>query len=84
MKVKNWFLTVLIHTALTKNSKAPEITKAFLSDWMERSETEGSFNHGKRISCVRQLLVFMATCGINVYIPHDFAISKGPCLIYLK
>lgn len=53
-----------------------EITKSFLSGWMERSETEGAFNHGKRISCVRQLLMFMATCGINVYIPHDFCHFK--------
>lgn len=55
-----------------KNLETLEISKSFLSEWMERSETEGAFNHGKRISCIRQLLVFMATCGINVYIPHDF------------
>lgn len=54
----------------------PEITKAFLADWMERSDTEGEFNHGKRISCVRQLLLFMATCGVRVYIPHDFCHFK--------
>ena len=39
---------------------------------MERTETEGAFNQGKRISCVKQLLLYMATCGIKVYIPHDF------------
>lgn len=53
-----------------------EITKSFLSEWLEQRETEGAFNHGKRISCVRQLLVFMATCGIRVYIPHDFCHFK--------
>ena len=53
-----------------------DISKAYFQKYMERSETEGSFNHGKRISCVRQLLVFMATCGINVYIPHDFCHFK--------
>lgn len=53
-----------------------EITRDFLEGWMRRSETEGSFNHGKRISCVRQLLIFMATYGINVYIPHDFCHFK--------
>lgn len=52
------------------------ITKEFLNEWMERSETEGAFNQGKRISCVRQLLLFMATCGIQVYIPHDFCHFK--------
>lgn len=54
----------------------PEITKTFLGGWMERSDTEGEFNHGKRISCVRQLLLFMATCGVRVYIPHDFCHFK--------
>lgn len=48
------------------------ITKAFLSGWMERTENEGAFNQGKRISCVKQLLLYMASCGIEVYIPHDF------------
>lgn len=54
------------------NLETPEITKSFLNEWMEQRETEGAFNHGKRVSCVKQLLVFMATCGISVYIPHDF------------
>ena len=53
-----------------------EISREFLSEWMERSETEGEFNRGKRISCVRQLLLFMASCGIHVYIPHDFCHFK--------
>lgn len=53
-----------------------EISRKFLEGWMERSETEGEFNRGKRISCVRQLLLFMASCGIHVYIPHDFCHFK--------
>lgn len=53
-----------------------EITREFLSGWMERAEHEGEFNRGKRISCVRQLLLFMATFGLNVYIPHDFCHFK--------
>ena len=53
-----------------------EISKEFLSGWMERGENEGEFNRGKRISCIRQLLLFMATCGIKVYIPHDFCHFK--------
>lgn len=53
-----------------------EITRDFLAGWMERSENEGEFNRGKRISCVRQLLLFMASCGIKVYIPHDFCHFK--------
>lgn len=53
-----------------------EISREFLGKWMERSETEGEFNRGKRISCVKQLLLFMASCGIHVYIPHDFCHFK--------
>lgn len=53
-----------------------EISREFLAGWMERHETEGEFNRGKRISCVRQLLLFMASCGIHVYIPHDFCHFK--------
>ena len=53
-----------------------EITRDFLDGWMERRECEGAFNHGKRISCARQLLLFMATCGLKVYIPHDFCHFK--------
>jgi integrase len=52
--------------------ETPEITKAFLSTWMEQTSTEGAFNQGKRISVVRQLVLFMATCDVSVYIPHDF------------
>lgn len=53
-----------------------EITKDFLDGWMERKEDEGAFNQGKRISCVKQLLLYMAACGIQVYIPHDFCHFK--------
>ncbi len=53
-----------------------EISKVFLDKWMECTETEGNFNQGKRISVVRQLLLYMASCGINVYIPHDFCHFK--------
>lgn len=53
-----------------------EITKGFLGKWMERRETEGASNQGKRISCVKQLLQYMAACGIRVYIPHDFCHFK--------
>lgn len=54
------------------------ITKEFLSGWMERLNEEGSHNQGKRISCVRQLLLYMATYGIEVYIPHDFCHFEKP------
>lgn len=50
-----------------------EVDRNFLKGWMERRETEGCFNQAKRVSIVRQLLMYMASCGIDVYIPHDFS-----------
>lgn len=70
--ILNRFDTYCIEQGL----KTPEITKEFLSGWMEQKETEGGFNRGKRISCVRQLLMYMASCGICVYIPHGFCHFK--------
>lgn len=61
-----------------KKLSTEEITKDFLSEWMERKESEGAHNQGKRISCVRQLLLYMAACGVKVYIPHDFCHFKRP------
>ena len=52
--------------------KTTEITKEFLARWMEKSPTEGDCSRAKRISVVRQLMLFMAAMGIHVYIPHDF------------
>ena len=61
---------------INKRLDTLEISKEFLSDWMKRSNSENAFNQGKRVSCVRQLLIFMATCGIKVYLPHDFCHFK--------
>ena len=63
---------------LEKDLATAEITKDFLSEWMERKGSEGAHNQGKRISCVRQLLLYMAARGIRVYIPHDFCHFKRP------
>ena len=52
------------------------VTKEFLSGWMEQTDQEGAFNQGKRISCVRQLMLFMGACGVHVYVPHGFCHFK--------
>lgn len=49
-----------------------EISKEFLSDWMKKLDTEKQAQTGKRISIVRQLLLFMTSRGMKEYIPHDF------------
>lgn len=68
-----------------RNLDTLEITRDFLDGWMERTPSEGEFNRGKRISCVRQLLLFMATCGLKEYIPHDFChFKKALPHIFLK
>lgn len=48
------------------------ITRDMINGWMERTESESLFNQGKRISVARQLLLYMASLGISVYIPQDF------------
>lgn len=48
------------------------INRDILSGWMDRTENESAFNQGKRISVVRQLMLYMASLGMCVYIPHDF------------
>ncbi len=54
------------------------VSKDFLSGWMASNGKESSFNVGKRVSCVRQLMKYMAGCGIQVYIPHDFCHFSKP------
>lgn len=58
------------------NLETVEITKDFLAGWMEKRDTEGSFNQAKRSSCVSQLLKYMASCGIQVYLPHNYCHFK--------
>jgi len=48
------------------------VTKDFLGDWMEMQEGEGPSNQAKRISVIRQFMLYLASQGITVYIPHDF------------
>ena len=55
-----------------KNSLAgPVYTKEFLSGWCEQSSSEGTANHNKRISVVRQLSLYMMSMGIPVYLPKS-------------
>ena len=56
---------------LERGLECPEVTRDFLADWLKRSPTEGSHNHTKRVSVVRQLMVYMASMGISVYLPGE-------------
>ena len=51
------------------------VTKAFLSDCMTQTDTESASYCAKRISVVRQLLLFMGSLGIQSYIPSCFCHS---------
>ena len=57
---------------LNKGLDTINISKDFLEDWMVQSLSEGAFNQGKRISTVRQVLKYMASMGIPVYLPENF------------
>lgn len=45
------------------------VSRAFLDDWCGQTDTEGISNHNKRVSAVRQLMLYMISLGINVYLP---------------
>ncbi|MEE8817081.1 MAG: tyrosine-type recombinase/integrase [Lachnospiraceae bacterium] len=49
-----------------------KVTKAFLDDWMTQTDTEGASYCAKRISVVRQFLLFLGSLGIQAYIPSRF------------
>lgn len=63
---------------ISKNLADISVSRQFLDDWMTQTETESAFNLGKRISCVRQLMLYMTSVGINVYIPNDFCHFEKP------
>lgn len=54
------------------NLKEPVITREFLSEWMCRRKSEGEMYCAKRTSVVKQLLLHMASLGLNVYLPSDY------------
>ena len=45
------------------------VTKDFLDKWCMQRDTEGLSNQRKRITVVRQLMLYMISLGINVYLP---------------
>ena len=49
----------------------PAVTREFLGEWLERSQTEGASSHARRVSVVRQLMLYMASMGLDVYIPRE-------------
>ena len=56
---------------LERGLEQPEVSRDFLSEWLVRSPAEGPSNHGKRVSVVRQLMLYMASMGLHVYVPRD-------------
>lgn len=57
------------------NLNTLNVTRDFLAGWMIRAEDEGPLNQNSRICTVRQLLLFMASMGITVYIPNRYCSS---------
>ena len=45
------------------------VTREFLDQWFTRTETEGLAYQNKRISVVRQLMLYMISLGVMVYLP---------------
>lgn len=61
---------------IDKNLSSICITREFMDDWMKCKDTEGTYNQTGRISASRQLLLYMAGLGYEVYIPVDFTTKK--------
>lgn len=49
----------------------PAVTREFLGEWLERSQTEGASSHARRVSVVRQLMLYMASMGLEVHVPRE-------------
>ena len=49
----------------------PAITREFLGEWLERSATEGASSHARRVGVVRQLMLYMASMGLDVHVPGE-------------
>lgn len=49
----------------------PAITRGFLSGWLERRPTEGASSHARRVCVARQLMLYMASMGLDVYVPRE-------------
>lgn len=60
------------HYCINKGLTHAMITQKFLRDWMARSDTEGASYCAKRISVVRQFLLFLGSLGVQTYIPSQF------------
>lgn len=52
-----------------RNLSTTNLTKEFLDDWCVRLETEELCSQRSRISAVRQLCTYMASTGLEVYMP---------------
>lgn len=56
---------------IEKGLKTVNVTKPFLDEWCRQLDTEGLSNHGKRITAVRQLMLYMLSLGIVVHLPKN-------------
>ena len=49
----------------------PELTRELLDGWLERSPTEGSRSHARRVGVARQLGLYMASMGLEAHVPAN-------------
>lgn len=72
------FDTYCVEVGLT----TPELTKSFIQDWLQCRDSEKASSRNTRVSCYRQLAIYMCTLGINAYIPNEF-ISEPATVPYI-
>lgn len=58
--------------------KEPTISKSFLDEWLSITDSEKEKNLNKRICTTRQLMMYMNSIGIQVYVPFEYCKAPAP------
>jgi site-specific recombinase XerD len=55
---------------LKKNIEARTLPRNLIMEWAKQRPCEGKNSRNSRVSCVRQLALYMLSLGLEVYVPH--------------
>jgi len=72
-KSDSYILKRFDYHCIEQDVKDAVITRKLIGSWSELRPTEGKSFRKRRITCVRQLALYMASQGIESYIPRNFS-----------
>ena len=58
---------------LEKNTEAGTLPRDLVMEWAMQKPSEGKNYRNARVSCVRQLALYMLSLGLDAYVPHKNA-----------